>query len=293
MLQVPTFLRRRAWLTGLLAIACLIAGLHLTSSVPSAWAQAPKADEVAEDAKPADGAKAEGEKKESEAAEPEEESAFWWLIKTSGAIGALLLVLSIYFVATTVRLFFEFRQDVAAPPEIVEKCEEFVKARDYQSMYRLVKEDTSMYSLLIAAGITELPQGLAEARDAMDRTNETLVVEMEKKISMLAVLGSLGPMIGLLGTLKGMIASFSVIARPGSVIKPEEVALGISEALLLTMEGVGLSVPAIFFFAFFRNRLMTISSNTALMADEFIRRMHTSARSGRPAAAPAPAAPPS
>jgi len=188
-----------------------------------------------------------------------------------------------------VRLFFEFRQDVAAPPDIVEKCEEYVKARDYQSMYRLVKEDTSMYSLLVSAGITELPQGLAEARDAMDRTNETLVVDMEKKISMLAVLGSLGPMIGLLGTLKGMIASFSVIARPGSVIKPEEVALGISEALLLTMEGVGLSVPAIFFFAFFRNRLMTISSNTALMADEFIRRMHASARSGRPAAAPAAA----
>ena len=66
---------------------------------------------------------------------------------------------------------------------------------------------------LLTTGITELPNGLAEAREAMERVGEAITAEMEKKISMLAVLGTLGPMIGLLGTLKGMIASFGVIAR--------------------------------------------------------------------------------
>ena len=56
-------------------------------------------------------------------------------------------------------------------------------------------------------------------------------------------------MIGLLGTLKGMIASFSAIARGGDSLDPTEVAKGISQALLLTFEGVGLSVPAIYFYA--------------------------------------------
>ncbi len=79
---------------------------------------------------------------------------------------------------------------------------------------------------------------------------------MEKKISMLAVLGTLGPMIGLLGTLKGMIASFSVIAMSDTQLKASQVAGGISEALLLTFEGVALSVPAIYFFALFRNRVV-------------------------------------
>ena len=117
---------------------------------------------------------------------------------------------------------------------------------------------------MLAAGIAELPSGLAEARDAMERVGEAMTVEMEKKISMLAVLGTLGPMIGLLGTLKGMIASFSVIALSDVQLKASEVAGGISEALLLTFEGVALSVPAIYFFAVFRNRVSTISVATML-----------------------------
>jgi biopolymer transport protein ExbB len=113
---------------------------------------------------------------------------------------------------------------------------------------------------------------------------------MEKKISMMAVLGTLGPMIGLLGTLKGMIASFSVIARSDQQIKSTEVAKGISEALLLTFEGVGLSVPSIYFFSFFRNRVMSISVTTMTRADEFLRHFAQAARGKPAAAAPARAA---
>jgi biopolymer transport protein ExbB len=96
-------------------------------------------------------------------------------------------------------------------------------------------------------------------------------------------------MIGLLGTLKGMIASFSVIAMSkGTAIKSDEVAGGISEALLLTFEGVLLSVPAIYFFALFRNRIATISSNTTLLADQMLRRIYHAAQA-KPGAAPSTA----
>ena len=54
-------------------------------------------------------------------------------------------------------------------------------------------------------GITELPNGLSEAREAMERVGEMLQTDMERKISIMAVLGTVGPMIGLLGTLSGMI----------------------------------------------------------------------------------------
>ena len=149
----------------------------------------------------------------------------------------------------------------------------------------------SLLSRVVAKGIEHLPNGLAEARDAMERIGEAETVRMEKKISMLAVLGTLGPMIGLLGTLKGMIASFSVIARSGVQLKASEVAGGISEALLLTFEGVSLSVPAIYFFALFRNRVATISSDAMLEADDllhlFFRTGRSRARGGGRRAGPA------
>jgi biopolymer transport protein ExbB len=216
---------------------------------------------------------------ESEAAPPPSKSVLIWLIETSGWIGAVLLVLSIYFVAKIVHLYTEMRMEVAAPPEILQQCETLLKAKDFMGVYKLVKGDDSFFSTVLTAGLAELPQGLVEARDAMDRVGETLVVEMETKISMLAVVGTLGPMIGLLGTLKGMIASFSAIAMSDTQLKASQVAGGISEALVLTFEGVGLAVPAIFFFAVFRNRVSSISTATMLAADEFIRRTNTLLRS--------------
>jgi len=221
------------------------------------------------------------------AAEPAKkpQSAFIWVIKSSGIIGFVILCLSIYFVATIIRLFIELRSDVAMPPEVVAQCEALLANRDYQGLYDAASHSTSIYGKLLSVGIAELPSGLAEAREVMDRNADAETVDMERKISMLAVLGTLGPMIGLVGTLKGMIASFSVIALSDTQLKASEVAGGISEALILTFEGVALSVPAIYFFAFFKNRVSKISVETLLAADELVRRMVQQAkRPGSPVA---------
>jgi biopolymer transport protein ExbB len=149
-----------------------------------------------------------------------------------------------------------------------------------------VKEDDSFVANVLTAGLTELQYGLEDAREAVDRMGDAQTVRMEKRISMLAVLGSLGPMIGLLGTLKGMITSFSVIAMSDTQMKASEVAGGISEALVLTFEGVALSVPAIFFFAYFRNRIWIFADDTLLAAHDFLRRVSVALKS-KSATAPA------
>jgi biopolymer transport protein ExbB len=202
-----------------------------------------------------------------------------WIIECSGIIGGVILLLSIYFVSTVSRLFWEMRIDVAAPPELVLQCEELLAQRNLKGIYQLVKDDESFFARLLTTGIAELPNGLAEAREAMDRLGDAITAEMEKKISMLAVLGTLGPMIGLLGTLQGMISSFGVIARSGQELKAGEVAAGISQALVLTFEGVSLSVPAIYFHALFRNRVITIASSVMLTADQFLRHFSHAGRS--------------
>jgi biopolymer transport protein ExbB len=267
----------------------LVLGVGVCSWALAACEPARAQDDAAK-AEPAAGAPAEPAAAElgpAEAAQPRpgqveskplEKSRFWWFIESSGAIGAVILLLSIYFVSTVSRLFLEMRQSVAAPPELIVELMELLQKREFKEIFSIVKEDRSFLSRLLAGGIAELPNGLAEARDSMERIGEAVTVEMEKKISMLAVLGTLGPMIGLLGTLKGMIASFSVIALSDVQLKASQVAGGISEALLLTFEGVALSVPAIYFFAIFRNRVAAISVATGLRADEFLRHFSHAAR---------------
>jgi biopolymer transport protein ExbB len=209
-----------------------------------------------------------------------ERSRFIWVVESSGFIGFVIVCLSGYFVATVIKLFMKMKPEVAAPPAVIARCEELLAARDFKGIYEMVQQDDSFFSRVVAVGVTELPNGLADAREAMQRTGEAETAHMEKQISMLAVLGTLGPMIGLLGTLKGMIASFSVIALSGTQLKADQVAGGISEALLLTFEGVSLSVPAIFFFAIFRNRVTTITASVMLQADQILRHFSQAMRGG-------------
>jgi biopolymer transport protein ExbB len=224
-------------------------------------------------------------------------SGLWWIVRSSGLIGLFILCLSIYFVALVVQLFLKMKLDLAVPPQLVARCEELIHARDLQGAYAAAQQDESFLGRVLSAGIAELSNGLMDAREAMDRAGDAETVHMEKQISMLAVLGTLGPMIGLIGTLKGMITSFKVIAISGVTLDASQVAGGISEALILTFEGVFLSVPAIYFYALFRNRVAVISSNGMLMADELLRHFHRATRTKgvtRPAASATaePAVPP-
>jgi biopolymer transport protein ExbB len=268
----------------------LVLILLILSGVMAVDASRPRWLIAQEDAEPAttEAATAEGEPATTDAAAGKNERGnyFVWLVETSGLIGAVIFLLSMYFVATTVRLFMELKPEVVSPPEITQQCQQLLKSKDVMGIYKVVKADDSMFSTLVTTGLTELQTGLAEARDAMERMGEVLMANFEKKISMLAVLGTLGPMIGLLGTLKGMISSFSVIALSDTQLKSSEVAGGISEALVLTFEGVALSVPAIYFFAVFRNRVSVLTATTMFEADEFIRHLNTATR-GKGAAPPA------
>ena len=81
-----------------------------------------------------------------------------WLIETSGWIGAVLLVLSIYFVAKIVHLYYDMRMEVAAPPEILQQCETLLKAKDFMGVYKVVKGDDSFFSRVLSTGIAELPK---------------------------------------------------------------------------------------------------------------------------------------
>jgi biopolymer transport protein ExbB len=203
----------------------------------------------------------------------ETQSLLSWVAQSSGLIGVVILLLSFYFVATVVRLFLVLRQSVAAPEELIEQVDVLFQKRDFRELYQVLKKDGSFLGSILAAGMSKLSNGLQEARNTLDRASDAATITMEKSCSMLAVLGTLGPMIGLLGTLQGMISAFSVIARSDTQVKASAVAGAISQALILTFEGVLLSVPSIYFYALFRNRVATISANTTLLADNLLGRM--------------------
>ena len=123
---------------------------------------------------------------------------------------------------------------------------------------------------MLAAGVRKLPAGLVQAHRAMELANEDVTMEMEHRTTYLATVGTLGPMIGLVGTVYGMIMSFRVIAQAGSSPQASELAEGISTALFATLEGIAISIPAIYFYALFRNRIARLSLEVGMMAEPLL-----------------------
>src|SRR3954451_3317589 len=217
-------------------------------------------------------------------APPRQKSMLRWAIEASGPIGVFLLCLSVYFTAVVIRLFMELRLSEAVPTALVERLENAIREKKFQEAYDACRDSESYLARLVRTGIANLPNGRPEATEAMNSMTEEIVSGMEQRISYLAIIGQLGPMIGLVGTIWGMIMSFQEIATAaGSQPKPEKVAEGISTALFITLEGVSISVPAIFFFAFFRNRIAVITMEVTKVADRTINSLVNAAKQAKSA----------
>jgi biopolymer transport protein ExbB len=216
---------------------------------------------------------------------------FKHIVKSAGIVfGPLILMISIGLVALIVLLAMDLRMIVAIPPQFVEEFTDTVNKKRFKEAFELARANQSFLGRVITAGMGRLQYGIEDAREAAFNTVESMKASKDQLITYLATIGTLGPMLGLVGTVFGMILSFMELGRGGQP-NPAKLADGISHALVVTLLGIGLSVPAIFCHAFFRNRLIRISMDTANIADDLLTQMYHSSR--KPGAAEVRTAPPS
>jgi biopolymer transport protein ExbB len=219
------------------------------------------------------------------------------MIRASGPIGLVIALMSFYLIALVVWMALHYRNPVAVPPELVRDVQGLLEQAKYHEAYHRLVEDSSFLARVLAAGVRKLPVGLPQAQRAMELANEDATMQMEHRTTYLATVGTLGPMIGLVGTVYGMILAFRVIATEGSSPQASQLAAGISTALFATLEGIALSIPAIYSYALFRNRIARLSLEVGMAAEplleEFAPGVRMPAASPGTGSGPRPAPPPS
>lgn len=178
--------------------------------------------------------------------------------------GPVFLLLSFILVALLVMCFLQIRKAVLLPPALSEQFEQHLEAKEYQPAYELAKNDDSYLGHVLAAGMGKLQSGYPAAVEAMEEAQGEEQMKLEHKISYVSLIGALAPMLGLLGTVTGMVSSFKKIAdNPGIAPKPDQLAGGISTALVTTLIGLWIAIPAILFFQMFRNWLEEIDAEAS------------------------------
>jgi biopolymer transport protein ExbB len=202
--------------------------------------------------------------------------------------GIVLGLVSVALVTICVLLLMELRMSTSIPPAFVEEFTETVNKRRFKEAYEMAKEDPSAVARVLSAGMSRLQYGIEDAREASYNQLESVKVGKDQLITYLATIGTLGPLLGLVGTVFGMILAFMTLAS-GDGIDGKALAGEISHALVVTLLGVGLSVPAIFAHAFFKNRLVRITHDTGTVADDLLTQMYYNSKKAGAGAASASA----
>jgi biopolymer transport protein ExbB len=182
----------------------------------------------------------------------------------------VFLLLSFALVALLVMCFMQFRTSVLMPPGLSEQFEQHLENKEFQQAYELAKNDDSYLGRVLAAGMSKLQSGYPAAVEAMQGAENEQAMALEHKISFVSLIGALAPMFGLLGTVDGMVAAFMKIAQSTTTPKPNELAQGISQALVTTLIGLWLAIPAIACYALFKNWLQRFNMD---VDDESMRLM--------------------
>jgi len=230
------------------------------------------------------------------------ESILSWIPRTLGPIGLVVALviaaMSVYLFALVVWMALRYRTQMAMPRRLVRELQDLLEHKKYSEAYHRLAADESLVAQVLASGVRKLPSGLPLAQRAMELANEDATMEMEHRTTYLATVGTLGPMIGLVGTVYGMIVAFRVIATEGSSPQASQLAAGISTALVSTLLGIGISIPAIFFYSMFRNRIARLSLEVAMAAEPLleqfapgIRTLESGAAAGQPQPHPQPPMP--
>jgi biopolymer transport protein ExbB len=209
----------------------------------------PAADEATEPA-------AEAETEEEKAAAPiaPPQSYLGWLWRAMGPLYSIVfLILSFALVAVLVMNVLSSRREHLLPTPLIESFESHLNAKRYQEAYELAKNDESFLGKVLSAGLARISSGYPQAIEAMQEVGEEENMRLEHRLSYLALIGSISPMFGLLGTVHGMVDAFSVIAQSTVTPKPAELAQGIMTALVTTLVGLWLAIPAICAFNILRN----------------------------------------
>lgn len=194
------------------------------------------------------------------------------IFRDGGAIGWIIVGLSVIGLALIISNFVEMRKEKLAPPDLIEEIEALFEAGEYQEAIELCEAEPNYFTNVVAAGLPKMSASFEAMEKALEDMGEEEAVKCHAKLSWLSLIANVSPMLGLLGTVMGMIAAFNVIASTKGQADPAQLSGGISAALITTMFGLIVAIPITASFVFLRNRVVKNSLEiSAVVGDLFER----------------------
>lgn len=193
------------------------------------------------------------------AAKVTESRSIFGYIHSGGPLSYLLVCLSVVAIALVIINFVILRRESLAPDHVVEGLEPFMRERNVEAVVKFCRApgNDSFLSRVISRGLLKIARsqyGMLELKPAIEEAGMRELDRLERPNHGIAMLAAIGPMLGLLGTVIGMILAFATLGSKSGVGKNELLADHMSLALVCTAEGLIIAIPCTFAYAFFKRR---------------------------------------
>ncbi|PCI45789.1 MAG: biopolymer transporter ExbB [Moraxellaceae bacterium] len=180
------------------------------------------------------------------------------IVKSGGWLMIPIILCSITAVGICIERFWALRSDKLAPKDLVAQVWVWIKSNQLDARRIRELRDSSPLGEILAVGLMNSKHGRAIMKESIEEVAHHAIHEMERYLNVLGTIAAITPLLGLLGTVIGMIRVFTAIVVEGSG-NSAILAGGISEALITTASGLTVAIPALFFHRFFVRRIEEIS----------------------------------
>jgi len=208
-----------------------------------------------------------------ETAEAVKVSVFQLVLRHSGWPGAMILLMSVAAVYLIVRFAVELRRSRVLPEPLITALEEQLDRKRVKEAIQECNRSDSVLARLVKAGLMEVRSGYEAMEEALEEFGEAESVRMHQQVGWLSIIGAVAPMLGLTGTVLGMMGAFGTISASATQPSPAALAADIQLALVTTCEGLIVAVPVLLAYAAFRNRVTVLMLDAGVVASDLISRL--------------------
>lgn len=210
-------------------------------------------------------------------------------IRDGGFLSYVLVLVSIVALALILRNIIELRPSRLAPRDTFNELVRYARAGDTKGALEFAErpDNDSVLATVVAGGLERSATsslGLFEFREGMEEAGRHAIDRLHRMNDGVGIISAVGPMLGLLGTVIGMIGAFSTISSLQGAARSSELARFMSMALVCTAEGLVVAIPCTIAFALFRRRIDRIGIDIAEDAEQ-IARLFLAASGAAPSAA--------
>jgi len=196
----------------------------------------------------------------------------WELFQTTGPVGWMMVLLSMGGTALVIEHFVNLRREKLAPTPLIQDLQALIDEEQYDEAVELCDQEGGYISNLIGAALRMRLAGYEQMISSLEEAANEEAFRLQSKISYLSLVGNTGPLLGLLGTVTGMISAFQKIEQMKAPT-PADLAVGVYESLVNTTLGLFIGIVFLTIYFVYKNKVTKMCLSMNLQAVDLLKHL--------------------